>query len=119
MKLILLIFISILIFIFYLKKNTNRGLLESFAIEKNQKVEEFQDYVYRHTGRRPSPGFLNEAQCRKAASDIGVRWRSGGSWSRDPYGCFYNYKGGWVWYNRRNTGLNCGALGYTLSLIHI
>lgn len=113
MKLILLILISILIFIFYLKKNTNRGLLESFAIKKNQKVEEFQDYVYRHTGRRPSPGFLNEAQCRKAASDIGVRWNRGGSWGRDPYGCFYNYKGGWVWYNRRNTGHKCGALGYT------
>jgi len=113
MKLLLITFLAIIIFIFYIKKNTKRGPLESFAIKKNQEVEKFQDYVYRHTGRRPSPGFLNEAQCRKAASDIGVRWRSGGSWRRDPYGCFYNYLGGWVWYNRRNTGHNCGALGYT------
>ena len=112
MKLILLLIISFLIFIFYLKKNTERGPLESFAIKKNQEVEKFQDYVYRHTGSRPSAGFLNEAQCRKAASDMGVRWNRGGSWGRDPYGCFYNKKGGWVWYNRRNTGRNCGALNY-------
>ena len=54
---------------------------------------------------------IDETQCRKFASTLGKPYGAG-SWPGDPSGCFIESNMNKIWYNRRDTGHNCGYRNY-------